>query len=614
MLLRPENATWFELLTGREDLAEVLRCLAASGDVELQSHSDLSAAHLLPRLRTAVDEYRRLAQRYASYWPPAATPSGERRGEPEQIATAGLAQLRAWAVTADPLIAELNRLAHEGSDLERLQPLLAQPDTALPDLNLFGRPGPILATRVYLLAPRAGVLGIPPAVLVLRIESSGSIFLLAVGPRSQIEALDETLTALEARRLELPDSLPADPKAALTTVRSRAREIDERTRQVRSQLAQADTAHGVSAALADLIFIEWLIGHVPEFAGTEHFVWITGWTSDPAGARLEAPLLRAHVHYLLHFPQPPGALSPPIVLHNPRWAQPFEMFSRLLGVPAANEADPSVILALVTPLMFGFMFGDVGQGAVLTLAGAFLRRKYPQTALLIPGGMAAMVFGVLFGSVFAREDTVPALWLHPMQQPLTLLGVSLAAGSVIILLGLLLDAVQHAWEGQGRRWWATRAGILSCYLGMIAGALNRRALWAIPAGLAWYCIGEAAQPPMDWRRLGRSLGEALETLLQLFVNTLSFVRVGAFALAHAGLAAAIVALCAGIGNRPVAWIALALGNVLLIAIEGLVVGIQTTRLVLFEFFIRFLHGSGRPFRPLQKPPTTEPLEPSRNLP
>jgi V/A-type H+-transporting ATPase subunit I len=311
------------------------------------------------------------------------------------------------------------------------------------------------------------------------------------------------------------------------------------------------------------------------------------------------------VHYLLHFPERPPEITPPIVLHNPRWAQPFELFARLLGVPAANEADPSMILALVTPLMFGFMFGDVGQGAVLVIVGLFLRRKYPATAMLIPGGIAAMVFGALFGSVFAREDVLPALWLHPMQRPLTLLGVSLAGGGGVILLGLTLDAVQHYWEGRARRWWATRAGLVLCYFGMIAAAFDTRALWSIPAGLVWYCVGEVteAQAPARAGQLATSVGEALETLLQLFVNTLSFVRVGAFALAHAGLAAAVSALAMGISSRPVALLALALGNALLIIIEGLVVGIQTTRLVLFEFFIRFLSGSGRPFRPLQSPPT-----------
>src|SRR5208283_1516421 len=89
------------------------------------------------------------------------------------------------------------------------------------------------------------------------------------------------------------------------------------------------------------------------------------------------------------------------------------------------------------------------------------------------------------------------------------------------------------------------------------------------------------------------------------INTVSFVRVGAFALAHAGLGYAVAGLAAGVGAatglRATSWLMLAAGNALIIAIEGLVVGIQTTRLVLFEFFIRFLHGTGRAFRPLPLP-------------
>jgi V/A-type H+-transporting ATPase subunit I len=77
------------------------------------------------------------------------------------------------------------------------------------------------------------------------------------------------------------------------------------------------------------------------------------------------------------------------------------------------------------------------------------------------------------------------------------------------------------------------------------------------------------------------------------------VRVGAFALAHAGLSMAVVGLSDATTSMLFTALILLLGNVLIIALEGLVVSIQTTRLVLFEFFIRFLHGEGRPFRPLE---------------
>jgi V/A-type H+-transporting ATPase subunit I len=92
--------------------------------------------------------------------------------------------------------------------------------------------------------------------------------------------------------------------------------------------------------------------------------------------------------------------------------------------------------------------------------------------------------------------------------------------------------------------------------------------------------------------------------VQILINTLSFARVGAFALAHAGLASAVVAL-AEAGGNPVAWaIVLLVGNVLILVVEGLVVSIQTTRLVLFEFFTRFFRAEGREFRPLASPPVT----------
>ncbi|MEP6885290.1 MAG: hypothetical protein ABJC66_11120, partial [Gammaproteobacteria bacterium] len=474
MLLRPGNATWFELLTGRADLASALRCLAATGQMELESRVDSLAARQLPALRAAIDEFRRLAHRYSAFWPVAAGAAIARRREPERIANDALAQLRAWASSADSLIVDLQRLAHEQTEIELLQPLLACAGAGLPNLGLFERAGPLLAGHIYLLAPETGALGIPPGVLAERIDCGEQTYLLAVGQCAQMASFDDELNAVKAQRLMLFESLPADRVAATELLRVRVEQIASQAAELRSRLSEVDRVHGIAAALTDLAFIQWFVKQVPELAGTPHFVWITGWSSDPTGLRFETTLRREQVHYLLHFPQAPQDTVAPILLRNPRWARPFEVFGRLLGVPAADEADPSVILALLTPLMFGFMFGDVGQGAVLMVAGFALRRRYPATAILIPGGIAAMGFGVLFGSVFAREDIIPALWLRPMQQPLTLLGVSVACGSAIILLGLVLDAVQHYWVGQVRPWWSTRAGLVLCYLGLIGSAVKLR--------------------------------------------------------------------------------------------------------------------------------------------
>jgi V/A-type H+-transporting ATPase subunit I len=611
MLLRPVNAVWFEMLVARNDLTSTLACVAVSGEAELETQQPASAAEIAPRLRAVLDEYGHLAQRYGSYWPDAST-AFEPNAEPEAIARAALARMQAWAVAADPLIVQLQKLQHERTELGYLERLLSQSAAPLPALNLLISAGPVLVGGIYLLEKGTAALSLPGPVLARRIDGLDHDYLLAVAARAQMEKFDEALSASKARRLELPLALGAVSGDDITLrLEAQLAQIAQATQQLQAQLDTCSSEHGLATARADMALIGWFAQQVPEFARTDHFVRITGWSSDPCGRSLQDGLRRTGLHYLIHFSAPPPRLVPPVVLRNPRWVRPFEAFARLLGVPGSNEADPSALLAVLAPLMFGYMFGDVGQGAVLVVAGLVLRKRYAAAELLIAGGIAAMIFGTLFGSVFAREGIVPALWLHPLQRPLRLLAVALVGGSVVILLGLALDALESYWGGEARRWWSTRAALVLSYLAAIACAVDARAAWLVPVGLVWYCGGEIARAQHPAQRIGSSLAEAIQTLLQLLINTLSFVRVGAFALAHAGLAAAINALCAGIGPRWLEIVGLALGNALLILIEGLVVGIQTTRLVLFEFFIRFLRGTGRALKPLPALPLAIPMELSR---
>ncbi len=281
--------------------------------------------------------------------------------------------------------------------------------------------------------------------------------------------------------------------------------------------------------------------------------------------------------------------------------QPFEVLVRALGVPGMGEADPSPLLALVAPLLFGYMFGDLGQGLVLLLLGWWLRRSFPLARLLMLAGASAALFGLLFGSLFGVDHIIPALWLHPMEHPLTLLTAPLAFAVLLLSLGQLFSAVQAWWQDQLRRWLWTDAGFLLLYLGFASSTLNAQYLWMAGLGTTWLLLGSARNGgPMQTLA---AIGELLERGLIILANTLSFARVGAFALAHAGLSSAMVSMADATGS-PWGWIlAMILGNLLIILLEGLVVSIQTTRLVLFEFFNRFLQCNGRVFHPLSAPPT-----------
>lgn len=608
MSLRSRTAQWFELLTSREELGAALDCLARTRSVQLQAYSRSESRLPLGDIRRLLDEFEALARRFRPWWPAAARCVVDAEHALLDAPVAALERLRAWSVAAEPLVAELESLQVARDELAALERLTLAAGHTLPRLDRLATAGPVLASRVYVLPPAAPALTLPPALihqLWTPDPAAGDSYLLAIGPRDEMDELDALLAARKVHRLALPAGLPQAVDELHTDLQRRRAAIDARATQARTALQALDTRHDVPAALGELALAAWVVTHVPELPVTEHFAWITGWCASRDDAGLRAALDAKGLHYLLRLAPAPEGTVPPSVLRNPRWARPFEAITGMMGVPAPDDADPSLLVAILAPLMFGYMFGDVAQGAIVACAGLVLGRRTPALRLLLPGGLMAIGFGFAFGSVFAREDIVPALWLRPLEQPLPVLGVALGFGVVTLLLGLVLDALQSYWRGHWRRWLLCDAGLLLAYAGIVAAVFEGGALWLVPIGFVAALAGTAlSQPQRRAAAVGAAAGEMIERLLQLGVNTVSFVRVGAFALAHAGLCTAVVGMAeaAGAGYWPV----LIIGNAAIVALEGLVVSIQTTRLVLFEFFIRFLTARGRPFEPLTPPPASLP--------
>jgi V/A-type H+-transporting ATPase subunit I len=243
----------------------------------------------------------------------------------------------------------------------------------------------------------------------------------------------------------------------------------------------------------------------------------------------------------------------------------------------------------------------VGQGLAIAAAGFALRKRFAIARLFVAGGLAAAGFGVLFGSVFSVHAFTP-LWVAPLDAPLTVLAVPLAGGAALLTVGLALNALEAWWRGEFAVWLATDLGYVVAYLGILVGFLDPWGFVAAAAGALAFCVGRAATARSAVAG-ATAIAALVERLVQILINTLSFARVGAFALAHAGLSSAIVALADAAGNVVAQTLVLVAGNVVVLALETLVVSIQTTRLVLFEFFTRFLSAGGRIFRPLPAPPS-----------
>ncbi len=605
MTLRPSPARWFELLCARDDLTLAVEALARTGAVEVEADPAADRSLALPDLRERLARYRRLAQRYHHYWPapeqlhPSAVPE-----QPIQAFDHALERLHAWREQARPLVRRLEQLRAERTELGLLDDLLTHGDDDLPEPALLAGAGPVLAVRLFVLAPGAPRVPVPDGVIDRLAATPNNTFLVLLGPPQAFETLEQDLVSLKARQLHLPQWLHGDRAQNHRQLAERLARIEQEASGLQRDIAALTAQHHVDQALGDIARLEWFVGHMSDLPATESFAWVSGWTSDLDSSALEDALRESPARALIRFPPPPQGVRPPLVMRNPWWVRPFELFAGLLGTPGRDEADPSRLLAVIAPLLFGYMFADLGQGLVLFLAGLALRRRLPLLRLLVAGGLSSMVFGVVFGSFFSREDVFAPLWTHPIEQPLPVLMVPLLCGVVILLLGLLLNALSAHWRGELRAWVRVEAALPVLYLGLVGALLHPQAGLSLAlAGLLWYFGGTLLASGGSVAALLLALAHLVGRGMQLLVNTLSFVRVGAFALAHAGLSLAVVVLADATGNAAVGALVMVLGNLLVIVLEGLVVSIQTTRLILFEFFIRFLQAQGRGFRPLDLPPS-----------
>jgi len=325
--------------------------------------------------------------------------------------------------------------------------------------------------------------------------------------------------------------------------------------------------------------------------------------------------------------------SVPVQMKNNPLFRPFELLVRMMGMPANDEVDPTPAAALAYILIFGVMFGDAGQGLVLTIAGLIIKiywkNKYKTRnnfsdfgSIMIWCGFSAMIFGFLYGSVFSNEHIIPALLFHPMSNMMELLLMAIMTGTVFISIGLVLNIVNGLFSGRYEEslFGTKGAAGLVIYISLIffsmrfifsnkiPAASEIVAALSIPA--VFFCIrgpleyilfhGEQFFPHGLFEYVIETLIEIIEMFSNFIGNTISYIRAGAFALSHAGLSIAVFTLAGMIDPSMKSAGSLSVivtGNIFIILLEGLVCGIQSMRLEYYEFFSKFYSGDGVPFTP-----------------
>ncbi len=602
MPLRPAQARWFETYLPRDQTVPGVEVLARTGAVELETARHQVQPADVARLRYFVDHFQALAGAHAQDLPRVGAWASALRGDPIHLANQALHRLRLWCDRVDLVHARLEHLEAEEHYLLLLSDCVeAMARDGLDLERVFNRTR--FLCKCLFACPHSDT---PPALdgveHVARGESRDFLYVASLTDRRHL--IRHLAVERGCEQIALPAWLTGD--AARQREELRQRLADTRREKVRRkvELRTLREDHQVAQDRADVGTLRWYLNHAADTLGAGPLNHVSGWTTLADPQELRQALATAGIQAIIRSPNPPGQAAPPVSDVAGWWARPFRPLVEMLGPPGRQEVDPTGLLALVVPLLFGYMFPDVGHGLVLALGALALSWRWPRVRFLVPCGVAAMVFGLLAGDVFGLHDLIPALWLPPLEAPMLILVIPMVFGALLLALSLVLAGIQARWRGEGRRWLWRDGALLALYAFTLAGLFHPLAFWlAALAGLQ-YLGASLAQAPAGLRlvHLPAALGDLLLGAFELALNTISFLRVGAFALGHAALSQAIVTLAEATDCAWGWWVVMVLGNVFALALEGLLVFVQTTRLVLFEFFIRFLRGEGRLFHPVGKPP------------
>lgn len=447
--------------------------------------------------------------------------------------------------------------------------------------------------------------------------SAELIHLIIAGAGGQAGGIENVLQAAGWRAMDIPAEFHGQPAQVHRELAGRLKRIDEQTRQEERQRRELAARPDFHARLADAAQTLARAAPYAELAmqmrGRGNLVTVSGWIPERQLPHLQQMLektLPDRFVLAARAPRQDELMLVPSLISHQRWLKPFASLVLNYGVPRYGEVDPTILFAVSFVLMFGMMFGDLGQGAVIALSGLLLRKRLGQYApLVIAVGLSSSLFGALYGSVFGYESVIPALWMSPLSDPMLMLGVALGWGIGFIALSTLLTIHNRIVDGRLADALLDSHGVagLLLYAGLLAAAW--RAAGGDPPGVAvplLVCAALAAIFIRTWQRNRDSatgerilivLVEGFEAIMAYVSNTLSFLRLAAFSLNHVALAIAIFTVGSMLHTAGY-WMTVVLGNIFILVLEGAIVAIQALRLEYYEGFSRFFGGDGRPFRPL----------------
>lgn len=484
-----------------------------------------------------------------------------------------------------------------------------------------------------------------PLILQSCYETKESAFVCSVVPSKLGSDLDKALRLHHAEIFSVPRDLPHDAKQALGEVNNRLKETSERTKQL-NEAVEVISRENMSKLTCwkettDNVLV--LLNAKKKILESGRLATIEGFVPQQ-----KFPELSAKVHEMLGDKaivlrkETEESADPPTNLSNSRFVKPFEEITKLYGLPHYNELDPTPFMAISFPILFGLMFGDMGHGLILFVAGLsmfFLVKKNQSIKnmcwILATCGLAAIIAGALFGEFFGQEIFHP-LWFSPVHNVFDFLIFALYIGVFQILLGLALEMADFLLNHDIADAVFLSIPRMSFYIGSVyvitVYGLDLAAWFAGPVLLiivpfilmvvakpAYIAVANlSSMKSFEGERelteeaeeekespFAQSLFESGDTLTRLLSNSISYSRILALLMAHWALllvvytVAGLVGGVAGIGIL-LAGIIIVVGNLGVIALEGLIVFIHDLRLHFYEWFSKFYKGTGTEFHPYKQ--------------
>ncbi len=471
-------------------------------------------------------------------------------------------------------------------------------------------------------------------------ENQDTVWLVYFVPASRAPEVDAVYEQKHFERCYLPDEYEGTPTQANQDLEAKISDLQKQIEEKDRSITDTVKASGEDLAAALLRLRSFSVNFdVREKAALtnnkiHNFYILCGWMREKDAYAAEKEIEKEEDTFCILEEDPQeDALKAPTKLKNPALFKPFEMYVEMYGLPDYHEFDPTILIGITYSILFGFMFGDAGQGLLLLIGGFLLYhfRKMRLAGIISCCGFFSVIFGILFGSVFGFETIIPALWLKPQEAmsnlPFigrlnTVFAVAIVVGMGIILLSMVLNIITSLRMHDPEKSFFDTNGVagLVFYLALVIVVMLYMTgnplpatgvlivMFVLPLAVMFLKEPLTALAEKKAKKIESSVGmfliqgffEMFEVLLSYFSNTLSFVRVGAFAVSHAAMMGVVLMLGGAESGGSINWAVIVIGNLFVCGMEGLVVGIQVLRLEYYEIFSRFYRGDGRAFTPYEQ--------------